>query len=106
MDARRHRGTPVIDHPLYWEPSLSYLKFAILFSVLSAAAFIAALALFAPEQITRARFVIWLFLIVGTAGLLLRGGYRAAAMWSLAGGTWLYIAVTRSEEHTSEPSHT
>lgn len=91
----RSRATPQSsDSPVYWEPSLSFLKLAIAFAVVGALAFLIALRWFDPPQPWR----IWptavlLALALGAAVLLGRGHRRAATIW-LGVGAWCYLTAT------------
>jgi len=89
---RAHLET--VDRPLFWEPSLAFLKIATFFILVGAVVFEIALFLFAPEQTTRAWSVLFLGLIAAIARILiLQGRVTSAVMW-LGIGVWGYITAS------------
>ncbi|MBP8273185.1 MAG: PAS domain S-box protein [Acidobacteria bacterium] len=94
MPAEQPRDSAVIDQPIYWEPSLSFLRFVIVFIVLGCSLFLLALWRYAPDQRGRALTVVGLLCVAAGAWLFQRAGYRRATVWTLGVGAWLYISVT------------
>lgn len=80
-----------IDDPIFWEPSLAFLKFAIAALLIGAVASIVALRLLAPDQTLRTIGPILGFAIALAGWFFLSRGNAPAARNVMAIGTWVII---------------
>jgi len=81
-----------IDRPMDWEPSRTFLKYAVACLFAGCAAFLIAVIFFAPDQMVRAVGPIWIALAAAIAWILLSAGRVGAAVYVVGYGMW--VAVT------------
>lgn len=81
------------DQPLYWEPSLAFLKYAIAFILAGSIVFAIVMLVFAPNQAARVLSVPALMLIAGSAWFLLARGKIKATVLLLGAGVWVYVTA-------------
>ena len=90
------RGAPAgnrIDHPLYWEPSIAFLRWSAAFLLIGTAAFEIVL-LSQPETETSRKFIdLVLMLVAAATWFLLARGKVEAAVQTLGAGVWGYITI-------------
>ncbi len=81
-------------NPIFWEPSLAYVKIASTILLTGALVFMLVIRITAPEQTTRYFGPLLAVLVsLGTLGLVWRGRVQAA-VYMLAAGAWLTITAT------------
>jgi len=82
------------DRPLFWEPSLAFLKIVVFFILVGAVLFEIALFMLAPEQTGRAWSVFFLGSIAAIGWVLIaRGRITTAIVW-LGIGVWTYVTAS------------
>ena len=79
------------DIPLTWEPSLTFLRYAIAAQSGGAIAFLIALRILAPEQVIRALGATFLCLVAVIGWYLLSRGRMRATVFVLAYGVWVVV---------------
>src|SRR5665647_3298593 len=94
MNVPRPQRPDEIDQPIFWEPSLAFLKFNVVFMAVGCVGFLTALFIFAPHPTKRAAAVCVLLAITAFAGGLLVLGKRQAVVWTLSLGVWTYITIS------------
>ena len=94
MSERRLRPRDARARPIYWEPSLIFLKYAIASLLVGSAAVLLAVFVFAPEQTLRSLCAGSVFLVALLAWLLLARGKREATVYVLAVGMWTAVTGT------------
>ena len=82
------------DQPVFWQPSLAFIKVSIGCMLGSAVIYEIVLYLSAPGQSARALAVGFIVLVATAAWGLLSGGRARAAVRLLAAGVWLHVTVT------------
>ncbi len=82
------------DQPVFWQPSLAFIKVSIGCMLGSAVIYEIVLYLSAPGQTARALAVGFIVLVATAAWGLLSGGRARAAVRLLAAGVWLHVTVT------------
>jgi PAS domain S-box-containing protein len=91
MNDEYPRPREPIDRPMFWEPSLRFLKYAIACLLAGSSAYLIGIFIFAPDQTVRAVEPIWIFLTTATAWVLLSRGRIETAFFVLAFGTWTAV---------------
>lgn len=77
-----------VDEPMFWEPSLAFLRLSIRLTLVGASLFLVALAIVAPEQTRRASGPAALIVLAAVAWFLLSRGRVRATVRVLAIGVW------------------
>jgi diguanylate cyclase (GGDEF)-like protein/PAS domain S-box-containing protein len=83
-----------IESPISWEPSLSFLKYAIASQLIGSLAVLVALRVLAPDQNLRTLASVLVFLTALVGWYLLRRGRIFATIYVLAYGVWTVVTVT------------
>jgi PAS domain S-box-containing protein len=91
MKQQHPRPTDPVDLPLFWEPSLAFLKYAIGFVLAGSAVYVLAIVALVPDQLWRVAGPVALALVAATARFLLARGRRVATVHVLAIGTWSVV---------------
>ena len=94
MSERRLRPRDDRVRPLYWEPSLTFLKYAIASLLAGSAAVLLAVFVFVPEQTLRSLCAGSVLLVALTAWFLLARGKVEATVYVLAVGMWAAVTGT------------
>ncbi len=82
------------DRPLFWGPSLAFLKFSIGAMLAGALIFETALLVFAPDQTARALSVLFLVSVAAVVWYFVARGRVEAAVVSLLSGVWFYVTLS------------
>ena len=82
-----------IENPISWEPSLSFVKYAIASQLIGSLAILVALRLLAPDQVLRTLASILVCLAALVGWYLLRRGRIIATINVLAYGVWTVVTV-------------
>ena len=87
------QGGDAVEHPITWDPSLTFLKAAIGFILAGNAIFAFGVLLFSEGQVVRAATAL-VFLMVGVgAWIMLARGRVRVAVWLLFIGVWLVLTA-------------
>ena len=92
MNERPPRASDPDDLPLFWEPSVAFLRWAIALIFGSSAVFLIVLFVVAPQQMysVRAGGPVVLSLLATAAFILLSRGRIKASVYVLGAGLWAY----------------
>jgi diguanylate cyclase (GGDEF)-like protein/PAS domain S-box-containing protein len=85
------RPNDEIDNPISWEPSLTFVKYAIASVLVGAVAIFTALRLLTPDQTLRAMGAVMVFLVGVSGWYLLWRGRIKATINVLAYGVWTIV---------------
>ena len=88
-----HAACPELDDPISWESSRRFLRFVILFSLVGATVYFAALQLISPEQRSRAVVVGAMQALCLVAWVLHSRGRVRSSVWLMSVGVWTYVTV-------------
>jgi signal transduction histidine kinase len=89
-DQHQHPDGPV-HRPMFWEPSLAFLKYSVALVLAGCAAFVIAIFIFAPDQPLRILGPVSMSLVAVTAWFLLARGRVEATVHVLAFGLWAVV---------------
>lgn len=92
MKDQHARLADPVDRPIFWEPSVAFLKWAIALILGGSAAFLIVLFIVAPEQMWTARGggPVILSLVAMAAWVILSRGKIKASVYVLGAGLWAY----------------
>jgi PAS domain S-box-containing protein len=91
MKGPRPRPADPADGPMFWEPSLAFLKYTVAFILAGCAAFVVAILIFAPDQAMRAFGPVSMSLVAAIAWVLLARGRIKTTVHVLAFGLWAVV---------------
>ncbi len=94
MQDRRARSRIARDRPIYWEPSLLFLKYGIASLVVGAVAVLTAILVLVPDQAMRPLGAATVLLVTLAAWFLFARGRIEAAVYTLAIGMWIAVTGT------------
>ncbi len=94
MTDTKDRRAAAADRPMYWGPSLAFLKWAVVAILAGCAVFLIGVLVFVPDQPARAAGPAWLSLVATIAWVLLARGRIRAAVSVLGIGVWIAVTGT------------
>ena len=94
MNLQHPRENPAQDAPLFWEPSIAFLRLVTQFIVFGSLFYGAVLLILAPDQTWRVLVVTLMLLIGMTSWYLLSRGKTRATVLTLTCSVWIYCTVT------------